>query len=261
MNLLKVSQLSVTYQSTLGGWRRSVTKAVDSVSFSVNPGEIVAVVGESGSGKTTVARAVAGLLKPSAGTIALNGKEIGRLSARDREQRAAIQMVFQDPRASLNPRRTVAQSLEEALEKRAAVPGSDPVQRVADLLSAVGLESVLADRYPGQISGGQCQRVCIARAIASSPALLVCDEAVSALDVTVQAQVLRLLSEIRERTGVAMLFITHDLGVVRQIADRVIVMNHGQVVEEGRVASVLDAPTDLYTQQLLAAALDLPVHD
>lgn len=253
MTLLEVSGLEVVYRrrGAVGG---QPVRAVRGVDLAVSVGEIVAVVGESGSGKTTVARTVAGLLAPHAGSVRFAGTTGEKGSG---TRGAAIQMIFQDPRSSLNPRRTAGQSIQEGGSARGRAEKMTSGDIVASLV-AVGLDPALADRYPAQLSGGQCQRVSIARAIAAQPELLICDEAVSALDVTVQAQILDLLRDVRDRTGVAMLFITHDLGVVRQLADRVYVMNKGVVVEHGSVAQVLDAPQDTYTRQLLAAALDIP---
>ena len=235
-SVLEVRDLRVWYPSGKGFLRRArgVVKAVDGVSFSVRRGETLGVVGESGSGKSTIARAIFGLVRKTAGEISLRG-------------RAA--MVFQDPLGSLNPRKTVRAALDEVLCRRAAAADSS----AEELLESVGLDGSALDRYPHEFSGGQRQRICIARAIAASPDLLVCDEAVSALDLSVRAQTLELLSALRRRLELSMLFITHDLGVVRHVADRVVVLSRGRVVEEGGCAAVLAHPADAYTRRLIAS--------
>ncbi|GLZ54414.1 ABC transporter ATP-binding protein [Actinomycetospora sp. NBRC 106378] len=228
--------------------------ALDDVSFAVAPGTTTAVVGESGSGKTTAARIALGLLAPSSGTVRLDGRETGVRSGLDRAERrtvaAAVQPVLQDPFGSLDPTWTVASLIAEPLR----VHGHDGRgARVAELLDAVALPATTGRRVPRELSGGQRQRVAIARALALEPQLVVCDEAVSALDVLVQDQVLRLLEDLQERLGLAYLFISHDLGVVRRIADRVVVMRSGRVEEQGPAARVLEAPEAEYTRELLAA--------
>jgi len=253
--MLEISDLRVTF-----GQRRHATVAVDGVSLRVEPEETLAVVGESGSGKTTVARCVVGLQRPDAGVVTLDGRPLGAAGRRSAADRRAIQMVFQDPRSSLNPRMTVAALVGEAWRTHpAAAPTGDRTEALRRALADVGLDDDVLDRRAGDLSGGQCQRVSIARALAVGPRLLVCDEAVSALDVSVQAQILRLLVDLRTRHRLALLFISHDLGVVHQIADRVAVMRRGVVVEEGAAGEVLGAPQHEYTQALLDAALDLEV--
>lgn len=257
--MLEIADLHVSFGGR-GRRRRGALAAVDGVSLRVAAEETLAVVGESGSGKTTVARCVVGLQRPDAGTITLDGKPLGSAVRRSSEERRAIQMVFQDPRSSLNPRMTVAAIVGEAWRTHpAAAPDGDRAAALHRALADVGLDEDVADRRPGDLSGGQCQRVSIARALAVKPRLLVCDEAVSALDVSVQAQILRLLVDLRESHRLALLFISHDLGVVHQIADRVAVMRRGVVVEEGAAGEVLGAPQHEYTQALLDAALDLEV--
>lgn len=252
--MLEVSDLRVTF-----GGRRGLV-AVNGVSLRVAPEETLAVVGESGSGKTTVARCVVGLQRPDAGSVTFDGQLLGPVGRRTPELQRAIQMVFQDPRSSLNPRMSVAALIGEAWRTHpAAAPAGDRREALHGVLSDVGLDGDVADRRAGDLSGGQCQRVSIARALAVGPRLLVCDEAVSALDVSVQAQILRLLVDLRSRHALALLFISHDLGVVHQIADRVAVMRGGVVVEEGPAGDVLGAPRHEYTQALLDAALDLGV--
>ncbi|KJS54929.1 ABC transporter ATP-binding protein [Streptomyces rubellomurinus] len=227
-------------------------RAVDDVSFTLPAGGSLGIVGESGSGKTTTARIVVGLDRADAGEVLVGGRaRTGR--ARGRSERLArareVQMVFQDPYLSLDPRTSVEAVLRETL--RLHVPGTDHARRIRELLDQVGLGGRAAEALPRQLSGGQRQRVAIARALAVQPAVLVLDEAVAALDVSVQAQVLNLLADIRERTGVGYLFITHDLGVVRCVTDEVVVMRHGRIVESGPTAQVLDDPQHAYTRLLL----------
>ncbi|SBV04644.1 ATPase components of various ABC-type transport systems, contain duplicated ATPase [Streptomyces sp. Ncost-T6T-1] len=226
--------------------------AVDDVSFTLPEGGSLGIVGESGSGKTTAARIVVGLEQADAGEVLVRGKaRVAR--SRGRTQRLArareVQMVFQDPYLSLDPRTSVEGVLRETL--RLHFPGSDHDRRVRELLDQVGLGTRAADARPRQLSGGQRQRVAIARALAVEPAVLVLDEAVAALDVSVQAQILNLLADIREQTRIGYLFITHDLGVVRCVTDDVIVMRKGRVVESGPTAEVLAAPQHPYTRLLL----------
>ncbi|UBU15581.1 ABC transporter ATP-binding protein [Nonomuraea gerenzanensis] len=245
--VLAIRDLRKTYRGTS-------RPALDGVSLTVAPGEIVAVVGESGSGKTTLARCVTGLERPDSGTILLDGQDCSdytRLPRRAvRRARRTAQMIFQDPYSTLNPARTVRATLKEALQADGRPPD------VAALLELVGLDPALAAMRPAGLSGGERQRVAIARAVAGEPRLLVCDEPVSALDVSVQAQVLTLLAGLRERLSMGLLFITHDLAVVRQLADRLYVLRAGQCVESGEVARVLDGPSHPYTRELLASVPD-----
>ncbi|MER5637983.1 ATP-binding cassette domain-containing protein [Kitasatospora sp. NPDC002227] len=227
-------------------------RAVDEVSFTLPAGGSLGIVGESGSGKTTTARIVVGLEEADAGSVTVRGRRReGRARGKaERLTRAReVQMVFQDPYLSLDPRYGVQDVLRETL--RLHFPDADPAPRVAELLDQVGLGTRAAEALPRQLSGGQRQRVAIARALAVEPAVLVLDEAVAALDVSVQAQVLNLLADIRERTGVGYLFITHDLGVVRCVTEEVIVMRQGRVVEAGRTEAVLADPQHPYTRLLL----------
>jgi peptide/nickel transport system ATP-binding protein len=246
--LLSARDLTKVY----GSGRRAVT-ALEGVSLTVRPGESIGIVGESGSGKTTLGRLLVGLGEPSAGTLAHGGAAAAREG-----RRPAVQMVFQDPASSLNPRRRVGESIADPLRARGDSDESAIRARVEALLARVGLDPAHYDRYPHEFSGGQRQRVGIARALAPEPAVLVADEAVSALDVTTQAQVVALLDELRRELGVALVFIAHDLAVVRQVAARVLVLRAGRLVEEGPVADVYARPADPYTRRLLDA---VPVLD
>jgi len=252
--VLKAERLTKVYSQ--GGWlsrRRDVAAATD-VSFEVRRGETLGIVGESGSGKSTVARCIARLIEPSAGRIELDGTDVAKLSPGAlRPLRRKIQIVFQDPYRSLNPRRTVGDSIVEG-PRNYGVPSDEAWTRARTLMDLVGLDPRALDRYPHEFSGGQRQRLCIARALALEPDLLIADEAVSALDVSVQAQVLRLLDEIRARLDLAMLFITHDLRVAAQVCDRVAVMQHGRIVETGAARDVFARPQHAYTKALFAAA-------
>ncbi|WP_328953417.1 ABC transporter ATP-binding protein [Kitasatospora purpeofusca] len=227
-------------------------RAVDEVSFTLPAGGSLGIVGESGSGKTTTARIVVGLERADAGRVLVKGRARTG-GARGKAERLArareVQMVFQDPYLSLDPRTSVEAALRETL--RLHFPGTDHPARIKELLDQVGLDTRAAEALPRQLSGGQRQRVAIARALAVQPAVLVLDEAVAALDVSVQAQVLNLLADIREQTGIGYLFITHDLGVVRCVTDEVVVMRHGRIVEAGPTAEVLDDPRNAYTRLLL----------
>ncbi|MCX5248780.1 ABC transporter ATP-binding protein [Streptomyces sp. NBC_00201] len=225
--------------------------AVDDVSLTVRRGETLGVVGESGSGKTTLGRMLVGLLEPTAGEVRYDGH--ARVGVNP-----AVQMVFQDPVSSLNPRRSVGESIADPLRARGERDEKRIRGRVTELLERVGLDGAHYDRYPHEFSGGQRQRVGIARALAADPRVIVCDEPVSALDVTTQAQVVALLGELQRELGLALVFVAHDLAVVRQVSDRVMVMRGGRIVESGPADEVYDTPQDPYTKQLLAAvpALD-----
>ncbi|WP_134679043.1 ABC transporter ATP-binding protein [Paracoccus ravus] len=247
--LLRVDRLQQHY----GGFH-----ALKGASFSIMPGETVAIVGESGSGKSTMARAILRLDEPSGGKVIWKGRDLLQMTSKELFAiRRDIQMVFQDPTQSLNPRMTVYQIISEAwIVHPDILPKARWKDRVAELLVQVGLSPEMAKRYPHQFSGGQRQRIAIARALALEPKLIICDEAVSALDVSIQAQVIELLDGLRRDLGLSYLFIAHDLPVVRDFADRVIVMKSGEIVEEGHVGQIFDAPRMPYTKALLAASLD-----
>ena len=230
-------------------------RAVDGVSFSIAAGETLALVGESGSGKTTTGRIVLRLIEPTAGHVDFDGTDIRALDAPAmRAVRRRMQIVFQDPAEALSPWMRVGALVREGIEVHRIAEGTEADARVRRLLEEVGLRPELASRYPHELSGGQRQRVCIARALAVEPALIVCDEVVSALDVSVQAQVLNLLLALQRARGIAYLFISHDLAVVERIADRVAVMRQGRIVEQGEAAQVFSAPAHEYTRALLASA-------
>ncbi len=241
-------------QYTIGSFgKRRQLHALHPTDFSLRKGEIMGVVGESGSGKTTLARCVARLVTASAGSVRLNGTDIASLSAsRLRAARRDVQIVFQDPYRSMNARMKLRDVIAEGMVNF-GFSAAEIQRRCVELIEAVGLQAEMLDRYPHQLSGGQRQRVCIARALALDPSVLICDEAVSALDVSVQAQVIRLLLDLRDRLGVSILFITHDLRVAAQLCDSVIVMHKGQVVEAGRAVDILSAPEHDYTRFLIDA--------
>ena len=251
-SLLVVDDLEVTYR-TKGLGKKSFT-ALKGVSIDIRAGETMGLVGESGSGKTTLGRAVLGLAPVTAGSIRYRGQEISQLNPRERRALSSeIQVVFQDPFRSLNPRRTVGASIVEG-PMNFGLSGSDAMQRARDLMALVGLQPNALERYPHQFSGGQRQRIAIARALAMEPEILIADEAVSALDVSVQKQVLALLADVQERFNLAILFITHDLRVAAQICDRIVVMEKGVIVEQGATAQVFSAPAHAYTHALIEAA-------
>jgi oligopeptide/dipeptide ABC transporter ATP-binding protein len=254
-NLLSVDGLSKTFdvKRALSGRGRTQVKAVKEVSFSLAPGASLGIVGESGSGKTTIARMLVGLERPTEGQIVLQGKELAaRPSRAERQERArAIQIVFQDPYTSLDPHQSVRRALDEVQRVHFSRTQPERATRTQELLDAVGLGEKEATALPRELSGGQRQRVAIARALATEPAILVLDEAVSALDVSIQAQILNLLADLRRELGLTYILISHDLAVVRQIADDVLVMYRGRTVETGPVDTILATPLHPYTQRLL----------
>ncbi|QKH34452.1 ABC transporter ATP-binding protein [Achromobacter pestifer] len=252
--IVEVKNLVVDYAGHQRLFSRTGAKrALNGIDLHVKPREVVAVVGGSGSGKTTLGRAIAGLLAPTSGQILFRGQPVSRRSASWRDYRLNCQMVFQDPYSSLDPRMTIGQLVGEGLRMLDGMPAAEKRRRVDEVLAEVGLGSEYAKRYPHEMSGGQRQRVAIARAIVRRPAFVIADEPVSALDVTVRAQVLDLFADLQERHGFSCLFISHDLGVVEQVADRVVVMRDGGIVEQGSRDTVFDQPQEEYTRSLLSA--------
>jgi oligopeptide/dipeptide ABC transporter ATP-binding protein len=241
-------------QRTLFGRPRTTAKAVDGVSLALQAGETLALVGESGCGKSTLGRLAMALIAPDKGRVRIDGHDVtGLTESRMRPHRRKVQIMFQDPFASLNPRMTIGQILAEPLMLHAIAPRSERAGRVAQLLEQVGLRPYQAARFPHEFSGGQRQRIVIARALAVEPMAIVCDEPVSALDVSIRAQILNLLKDLQKRLNLAYLFISHDLGVVKHIADRIAVMYLGRIVEIGRAADVFAQPRHPYTRALLSA--------
>jgi oligopeptide transport system ATP-binding protein len=262
VNLLEVKNLKVYFPVKHGLFSRvrQYVKAVDDISLTIAPGETLGLVGESGCGKTTLGRAIIRLLEPNAGSILLDGEDILRLRGNElRRRRRKFQMIFQDPYGSLNPRMTVSQIIGEAIDIHQLAESTDARRaRINDLLRDVGLDPSHAERYPHEFSGGQRQRIGIARALAVEPKLIVCDEPVSALDVSVQAQIVNLLMDLQQQRGLAYLFIAHDLAVVEHISRRVMVMYLGRAVEVAEAKKLVRSPKHPYTQALLSA---VPVVD
>ncbi len=261
--VLQVDGLTVEFPAG----RKRVVHAVSDVSFELRRGETLGIVGESGCGKTTTGRALMQLVEPTAGSVELLGRDLTALSGVElRQARRRMQMIFQDPVAALNPRRKVKELVREGLDIWGDPSGEFTSGRVDEILRAVGLDpDVVNERRPHEFSGGQCQRIAIARALVLDPDVLICDEAVSALDVSVQAQILNLLRDLRERYELTMLFISHDLAVVRHVSDRVMVMYLGKIAELAPTDGLFDAPRHPYTRALLASipghTLDLPPAD
>ena len=253
--LLSVRGLK-TYFPLGQGWtgKRDFVRAVDGVDFDLRRGEVLGLVGESGSGKTTLGRSVARLVEPTAGSIRFDGGDFRRLAGKElRRARRRLQIVFQDPYASLSPRMQIGQIVAEPLKLHRLVPPSQTKEKVLELLDRVGIEPYFIYRYPHEMSGGQRQRIAIARALALQPELIVADEPVSALDVSVQAQILKIFLGLKRTDGIAMLFVSHDIGVVERIADRIAVMYRGLFMEEAPTDRLIQSPLHPYTRSLLAA--------
>ncbi len=254
--LVEVHDLKMYFPITSGLLRRKVgdVKAVDGVSFSIIEGETLGLVGESGCGKSTCGRAILRLYDPTAGTVRIDGKDVSGAGPETlRRIRPVMQMVFQDPQASLNPRMTLAAIIGEPLEEHTTLTKAEKQARIYELMDQVGLNRDFANRYPHEFSGGQRQRIGIARALALNPKFIVCDEPIAALDVSIQAQVVNLLEDLQDRLGLTYLFISHDLSMVRHIADRVAVMYLGKIVEIAPRDGLYDTPRHPYTQALLSA--------
>lgn len=258
MSYLEIKNLHTDF-SQRGGSIFNPTKhavrAVDGVTLSLEKGEILGLVGESGCGKSTLSRTIMQLVPPTSGSITLDGEDLSKLSAAHvRRRRLEFQMIFQDPYASLNPRMTVSSTLAEAVRQRhPKLHGEALSNRVETLMTTVGLDAKVMRKYPHEFSGGQRQRIAIARALAPEPKLIIADEPVSALDVSIQSQILNLIKSLQKDFGLTMIFISHDLGVVHYIADRIAVMHEGKIVECGPAGEVFHAPQAGYTQRLLAS--------
>ena len=255
MSLLEVQNLKVWYPVKSGWFKaKQHVRAVDGVSFSIEAGKTVGLVGESGCGKSTLGRALVKLEEPCGGYFTINGADLSKLKGRElRKARKNFQMIFQDPYGSLNPRMTIFSAIDEVLQLHTDFDKKQRIDRVAELLDMVGLEADIMHRYPHQFSGGQRQRIGIARALAVEPDIIIADEPVSALDVSVQAQIINLLIKIQEKTGTAFLFIAHDLAVVEHISENILVMYLGRIVESGPAKEVCASPVHPYTQALLSA--------
>ncbi len=260
--LLKVENLKKYFpagKTNFFGKHQQVLKAVDGVSFTIHQGEIFGLVGESGCGKSTTGRCILRVNDPTSGSIVFDGKEVTQFGAKELQAlRRDMQMVFQNPYSSLNPRMTIRQTMEEVLAVHQLAKGSDATTRIGELLELVGLPADAMDRHPHEFSGGQLQRIGIARALSVEPRFIFADEPVSALDVSVQAQILNLMAKLRDELGLTMLFVAHDLGVVEHISDRVGVMYLGQIVELADVEELYNNTCHPYTQALMAA---IPVAD
>lgn len=264
MSLLQVTDLSMHYEGRqslvqrLSGSPQTVVRAVNGVSLHVEKGEVLGLIGESGCGKSTLGRAILRLHEPTTGKVVFDDSDVTALSPPAlKAMRRRMQIIFQDPYASLNPRRTVAEIVGLPLALHGIATGDKAREITAQVLERVGLRASQLDRYPHQFSGGQRQRIGIARALVSNPEFIVCDEPVSALDVSIQAQIIALLLELKRELGLTYLFISHDISVIGYLSDRVAVMYLGEIVETGPVASVLDNPRHPYTQSLLSAVPEI----
>lgn len=256
--VIRVENLQL-YFPEMHGFQRKYLRAVDDVSFSIYPGETVGLVGESGCGKSTLGRVITGLLKNTAGHVYFHEKDIRKLKGAEKiNYRKNVQMIFQDPAASLNPRLKVSQIIGESLLYNSGVDKKDIPKKVEEIMSVVGLPSDAADKYPHEFSGGQQQRIGIARSLILNPEFIVCDEAVSALDVSVQAQVLNLLKKLKAEYNLTYLFVSHNLSVVKHMCDRIVVMYLGKVVEIGTSEQIFNNPLHPYTKALISA---IPVAD
>ena len=255
-SILKIENLTVKFQkkkNTIFSKKTYLT-AVDDVSFELHKGEVLGIVGESGSGKSTIANCISGLVNPTSGKMTFFDQSLSsEVLSTNIEMRKKIQLIFQDPYSSLNPRMTIGNAIKEPLVYHKIVSKTEAEAKVTELLNVVGLEESFKKRYPHQLSGGQRQRVCIARALTVEPALLICDECVSALDVSIQAQILNLLDELRSALELSFLFISHDLNVVQYICDRILVMKEGKIVESGVPIEILSSPKHSYTQKLISS--------
>ena len=255
MGIIDVAGLSKHFAVKKVAGKKQTLRAVDGVTFSVKEGSVFSIVGESGCGKSTVARLVVRLLAPTEGNIFFEGKDIRELRGIGlREFRESVQIIFQDPFASLNPRMTIFDAVSEPLRIHKIAPKTELKERVVKLITSVGLQPDILDRYPHEFSGGQRQRICIARALAVSPAVIVADEPLSALDVSIQAQILNILRELRERQRISFLFISHDLRVVRYFSDEIAVMYLGKIVEHAESEALFSNPLHPYTVVLLSSA-------
>ena len=248
--LLKIEGLTKTFSEE----NKTEHAAVDHVSFQIDDGETVGLVGESGCGKSTLAKLIARLMEPTAGTIHLNGKEITKSKGKElREAYRQVQMVFQSPAGSFDPRKTIGYGISESM-RNSGMPKAERRRRTEELLEQCGLSPEYAGRYPYEISGGQCQRAALARALAIRPKLLICDEATSALDVTVQQQIMELLKSLKQENQLSFLFICHNLALVQSFCDRVLVMHEGKIVEEGTPEQIIQTPRSEYTKHFVDAA-------
>ena len=261
-NILEIRDLKKHFSSTSGGIfnrKKGVVKAVDGISLTIKRGETVGLVGESGCGKTTVGRTVVKIYEPTSGQIIFDGDDITNLKRREmKSYRSKMQMIFQDPFASLNPRHTVGTIIESSFTIHKVTPEGGSKRAIGELLERVGLNPEHVNRFPHEFSGGQRQRIGIARALALNPKLIVADEPVSALDVSIQAQVINLLDDLQKELGLSYLFVAHDLSVVQHISDRVVVMYLGKVMEEAKTSELFSSPRHPYTKALLSA---VPVPD